>query len=88
MSLDKLNVLYEQLRSELDALDQADEESRKKLQRIATEIEVRLASTSSEQAEDSLADSIPDAIMRMEVSHPRAAGILNQIMVTLANMGI
>lgn len=88
MSADKLNKLYDELRSELDSLESTDDASREKLMQLAIEIEARLAGQPGELDDSVLQESIGDTVLRIEVEHPRAAGILNQIMMTLANMGI
>ena len=88
MSAEKLNKLYQELREELDSLETSDEESRRKLLQLAIDIEERLAAQGEKIDDNVLQDSIGDTVLRIEVEHPRAAGILNQIMMTLANMGI
>jgi len=84
----KLNNMLELLRSELDSLDESDIQAREKLLAIAAEIEARLANPDSDKSHESLIETIRDSISWFEVTHPRATGILNQFMVTLANMGI
>ena len=38
--------------------------------------------------DEALMDSLRESVERFEVEHPRATGILNNIMVMLSNMGI
>ncbi len=88
MDAKKLNDMLQVLRSELDSLDESDGQAREKLLAIAAEIETRLADPDSDNSHESLIETIRDSISLFEVTHPRATGILNQLMVTLANMGI
>lgn len=74
----------EQLRREIGELDVNDEAARERLAALAEEIEARIASNTGE----GLVENVQDAIREYEVEHPRATGVLNQILMTLSNMGI
>ena len=87
MSDDNLHSLIRQLKSEIAALHADDEEARERLQSLVDELERRL--DEDEAVEDeALMDSLRESVERFEVEHPRATGILNNIMVMLSNMGI
>lgn len=87
MSDDNLHSLIRQLKSEIAALHADDEEARERLQSLVDELERRLEE--DEDVEDeALMDSLRESVERFEVEHPRATGILNNIMIMLGNMGI
>lgn len=87
MSQEKLEKELEKLRSEVDNLASDDTTSRDKLNRLITELETVLQS-SKEEEHHGLVDNVREAINHFEAEHPRATAILNDIMVTLSNMGI
>ena len=86
MSQEKLEKELEKLRAEIDNLSSDDTASREKLNQLITEIETLLQS--SEEEDNGIVDNVRDAINHFEAEHPRATAILNDIMVTLSNMGI
>lgn len=89
MSEHQLRVDLERLRKEIEQLDNADQASRDRLDRLIEEIEARLRQSDEEDDDDeSLQDRVQEAIVEFETEHPRATAILNDIMVTLSNMGI
>lgn len=72
------------LRDELEQLDVGNEAARARLEALVAELERKL-----ELAEhQSMVDDMKDAIATFEVKHPRITGILNDLMVTLGNLGI
>lgn len=88
MNQDELNQLVRELKDEVAELDSADEETRTRLQSLVDTLEARLAGETSEEHHADLVDTLRENVERFEVEHPRATGIINQIMVTLSNMGI
>lgn len=87
MSKEALRNDLEKLRSELNEPFDSRPESREKLNNLLNDLESRLES--EDYGEDhNLLESIRDYISRFETEHPRATAILNDIMVTLSNMGI
>ena len=87
MTLDRLENDLEKLRAEVKRLTKEDHESREKLDRLINELE-RKIDKQREDNDQRLIDSIKDALAHFESEHPRATAILNDIMVTLSNMGI
>ncbi len=87
MTLNKLENDLEKLRAEVNRLTKDDHESREKLDRLISELE-RKIDREREDDDQGLIDSIKDALSHFESEHPRATAILNDIMVTLSNMGI
>ena len=87
MSQEKLEKELEKLRAEIDNLASDDTTSRDKLSQLVTELETLLQS-SKEEEDHGIVDNVREAINHFEAEHPRATAILNDIMVTLSNMGI
>ena len=77
----------EKLRAEIDQIADSDTQTKAKLDALINDIE---ASIDPEQdSEDiKLVQNIKDTLTHFETEHPRATAILNDIMVTLSNMGI
>ncbi|OGT63930.1 MAG: hypothetical protein A3I13_06560 [Gammaproteobacteria bacterium RIFCSPLOWO2_02_FULL_47_50] len=82
----KLHDDLERLRNEINHLATDDIESRKKLNRIIGDLEAKLEKP--DDNDDGLVKDIKETIQHFETEHPRATAILNDIMVTLSNMGI
>lgn len=88
MSHKKLMAELDRLRAELDGAMHDNTEARDKLTGLVDEIQ-RAAVQSERAAPDKdLLGEIRRAIENFEAQHPRATAILNDIMVTLSNMGI
>lgn len=87
MSEQDLRQLIERLRHEAAALPASDADARARLESVIDDLEARMA-------DDELSDSpglratIQDNIHQLEARHPDATTVLNNIMMTLANMGI
>ncbi len=84
MSRDELHAQLQQLRQEVDKLAKDDNTTRARLDTLINEIEADIDTTE----QDRLGAKIQQAIEQFEVEHPRATAILNDVMVTLSNMGI
>lgn len=82
---DELNKKISALRDELANTDFNSDGEQQHLQELLAELENL---ENIEQEDNSLAENIKDSIARFETEHPRATAILNDIMVTLSNMGI
>ncbi len=87
MSDDKLRQELERLRAEAADLDTHDEAGRERLNGVIEQLEKRLADD-EENDDDSLFEQLQESISHFEAEHPRATAILNEIMVTLSNIGI
>ncbi len=87
MSEQDLRELIERLRHEAAALPGQDVDARKRLEAVIDDLESRLASDELSSS-PSLRGSIQDSIHQLEARHPDATTVLNNIMMTLANMGI
>ncbi|KAA3620577.1 MAG: DUF4404 family protein [Proteobacteria bacterium] len=87
MSEQNLRELIDRLRNEVAALPVGDVDARSRLEKIISELEDRLENDEVAQAHG-LKGSIQDTIHQIEARHPDATTVLNNIMMTLANMGI
>jgi len=79
--------LREQLRhlsAELEHLPPGSEK-RRKVEALISDIEARL---DGGEQDDSLATQLELAVSSFEAEHPRLAGILNNILVTLGSIGV
>lgn len=85
MTHPELKHLLKSLQTEIEDLKSISGAERKELEAITRNI--RLALDEDEQNAD-LQESLNAAIVRLEASHPRLTAVLNDIMVTLSNMGI
>jgi len=90
MSNDQLHELIAQLRKEIDGLGADDAAARERLDGLVAELERRLADPDSEdlEAPEDFMETLRETVERFEVEHPRATGIVNNILVTLGNLGI
>ncbi len=88
MSHDELNELVRRLKTEVASMEATDHEARTRLQSLIADLEARLTEDATHDGDDDLLDSLRESVERFEVEHPRATGIINQIMLMLGNMGI
>ncbi|MBM2830660.1 MAG: hypothetical protein HW411_1450 [Gammaproteobacteria bacterium] len=84
----KLQKDLEKLRAEIDNVAADDHETREKLNRLISGLETKLENPDDENHHHTLLRNIKATIGYFETEHPRATAILNDIMVTLSNMGI
>ncbi len=82
---DKLHEKITSLKKELEELPVSDNATREHINKLITEIE-NINDTTEEK--NFVIDKIKSSIDNFEAEHPRATAILNDIMVTLSNMGI
>ncbi len=87
MSEQDLRELIERLRREAAALPGSDEDARARLESVIDDLEARMADDELSNA-PGLRAAIQDNIHQLEARHPDATTVLNNIMMTLANMGI
>jgi hypothetical protein len=76
------------LRSELQALDIGDVEARSRLDRLILDIETRMKGPDGTAADEDLAGGLKASILNFEVSHPRLAVLMNDVLEKLSAMGI
>ena len=84
MSREQLRDLLSRLRAELATLDAGDDGAQTRLRKLLDDIEGQLADNDN----DGLTNDLKRRIETFEVEHPRVTAILNDVMVTLSNLGI
>jgi chromosome segregation ATPase len=75
------------LRSEIEALDSHDEEARQRLERLLHDIE-KARENPKHGVDETLGAQLRTSILNFEVSHPRLAAVMNDVMEKLGTMGI
>jgi len=85
---EKLRQSLNELRSELERLEAEEAQVRERLDALISGVETRLDKPDDSAQHQSLVQDVHQSIAQLEVSHPRTTAILNEIMVTLGNMGI
>ena len=88
MSHDELHALVQQLKSEIAGLRADDDEARERLQALVSDLDRRIDDEDDGVEDEALMDSLRESVERFEVEHPRATGIINNILVMLGNIGI
>jgi hypothetical protein len=88
-------VERQQLREYLDQLNHAigdlhaPDDDKSRLTGLIAEIELQLNEPVLETGDpQTLVDQVENMVTTFEQDHPRVAGILNNIMLTLSNMGV
>jgi len=88
-------VERQQLREYLDQLNSAiadlhaSDDDKSRLTSLISEIELQLNEPKLEAGDpQTLIDQVDNMVTTFEQEHPRVAGILNNIMLTLSNMGV
>ena len=76
------------LRAEVNDVTSENAEAKDKLNTLINDIEKKLAEPDDTIHHNNLIQDIKDTISQFESEHPRATAILNDIMVSLSNMGI
>jgi hypothetical protein len=83
----KLQDILDQLRAEIEKLDSVSESDKQRLESLLTRIR-NTANPDDAETGDDLQDVITENVTKFEASHPRLTAIMNDIAVTLSNMGI
>lgn len=84
MSERDLREQLQRLSAELESLP-ITAEKRRTIERLIADIESQL---DSGESDDSLVSQVEMAVSSFEAEYPRIAGILNNIMLTLGNIGV
>ncbi len=84
MDREQLGQLLSRLRAELATLEAGDDGAQTRLRTLLDDIESQLA----DHDNDGLTSELKRRIETFEVEHPRVTAILNDVMVTLSNLGI
>jgi seryl-tRNA synthetase len=90
-----MDVRYQHLKdslkrllAEIGEIESVDDQSREKLDRLASSIQLKLDHPQDARHHQDLIDHLNDAIDHFEVSHPELTASMNTIMMTLGNLGI
>jgi Domain of unknown function (DUF4404) len=83
-----LDDLLSTLRREMNALDVADRDARERVDRLIRDIETRVKDPDRVDADEGLGGRLKASVVKFEVSHPRLAGVINDIVDKLSAMGI
>ncbi len=84
----ELRKLISELNDEIESLAPGNESAKAKLGQLIEDIETRLDNPEDSEHHAGVVENVQSTIRQLEVEHPRATGILNNIMMTLSNMGI
>ena len=84
----RLDESLDQLRSEIEALDSHDEQARQRLGRLLHDIEQVRQSPKRSGVDHTLGEQLRTSMLNFEVSHPRLAAVINDVMEKLGTMGI
>jgi hypothetical protein len=88
MERQQLSEYLDQLNSAIGDLDAPDED-KSKLTSLIAEIEQQLHEPLEVTGDpQTLVDQVENMVTTFEQDHPRVAGILNNIILTLSNMGV
>jgi len=78
----------EKLRNEIANLSPDEDASKEKLESLLQDIESSLDAEEQNENQSELLAGLKESVNHFETEHPRATAIINDIMVTLSNMGI
>ncbi len=84
----KLRDDIEKLRNEIENLSANEDISKEKLEMLLQDIEYGLETEEQNKNQSELLAGLKESVEHFETEHPRATAIINDIMVTLSNMGI
>ena len=88
MTNENLKNDLDKLRGEINSVSENDPQAKQRLNSLISNLEKRLEDSALADDDDGLIENIREEIANFEAEHPRATAILNDIMVTLSNMGI
>lgn len=84
----KIRDDIEKLRTEIKNLSADEDTPKEKLEILLQDIESGLETDIQNKKQSELLAGLKEAVNHFETEHPRATAIINDIMVTLSNMGI
>ena len=87
MSDEQLRQSLTELRAELDRLETEEAKVRERLDALIALVETHVDAPGDTAHHASLVRDLRQSILDLEVSHPRATAILNQITAALGNIG-
>ncbi len=84
----KIRDDIEKLRTEIKNLSADEDTPKEKLEILLQDIESGLETEMQNKKKSELLAGLKESVNHFETEHPRATAIINDIMVTLSNMGI
>ena len=87
MSDEQLRRSLTELRAELDRLEAEEAKVRERLDDLIASVQTHVDTPGDTAHHASLVRDLRQSILELEVSHPRATGILNRIAAALGNIG-
>ena len=84
----KIQDDIEKLRTEIKNLSAGEDTPKEKLEILLQDIESGLETEMQNKKKSELLAGLKESVNHFETEHPRATAIINDIMVTLSNMGI
>lgn len=84
----KIRDDIEKLRAEIKNLSADEDNPKEKLEILLQDIESGLETEMKNKKQSELLAGLKESVNHFETEHPRATAIINDIMVTLSNMGI
>ncbi len=88
VSEQKIHECLQVLRDELNQLQGDNQQVQERVSGLIAEVEQQLLKNEHQHQNPSLMESINKTIELYKVEHPGVTGILNQIMMSLGNMGV
>lgn len=88
MAREKLKQDLEKLRFEVDETKVSDPQVLALLEQHIADIERAVEYPEDAEHPETIASRLSESMLEFETKHPRAAAIVNEIMITLNNMGI
>ena len=85
MPKEKANKLLHQLRTEIEQQASLPDSDKQRMGKLVEDIEQGL---NEDNISDELNNKLADTVTEFEATHPRLTAIINDIMITLSNMGI
>ena len=82
-----VDELLRTLRHEMSALDIGDDDARRRLDALIADIEARVGDADG-GVDAGLIGHVKASMLRFEASHPRLAGVINDVVDKLSAMGI
>jgi hypothetical protein len=83
-----LDELISALRREMNALDGGDQDARQRLDQLIVDIETRVRNPDAVVPDEGVGAHLKASVLKFEVSHPRLAGVINDVVDKLSAMGI
>lgn len=88
MNMNELRRSLAQLHAEIARVKDRSGQEFTELNELLSQLERQLTAAEHELDPPTLSDQVREQVGRFEVEHPRITGILNDILVTLSNLGI